>query len=164
MDILKLSQDWARAELFSAKMVWIFSILVLISSIGFYYWGKTAMAKAFVIPLMICAVLLITIGTGLYFANKPRIENFEKDYKANPTAFIQKEIERTAKSESDFKMVFRVLPAIIILASFILLFMSSPNWRASGISIILMMSFLMLLDSNTAARNEVYHQQLLQFQ
>ncbi|NBL64081.1 hypothetical protein GV828_02570 [Flavobacterium sp. NST-5] len=44
MAIFKLSQDWARAALFSEKMVWLFSIILLITAIGFSYWGKTAMA------------------------------------------------------------------------------------------------------------------------
>lgn len=162
MDILKLSQDWARAELFSAKMAWLFSVIVLITAIGFSYWGKTAMAKAFVIPLIVSAVLLVAIGAGLYFSNQPRIERFEKEYKSNAQEFIQKEIERTAKSENDFKVVFKVLPLIIVVAVGCLLFFSSPNWRAISISVILLMAFLMLLDSNTSARNEAYHKQLLQ--
>ena len=73
MDILKLSTDWAKAELFSARIVGLFSIIVLLSAAGFAYWGKTTMAKAFVIPVVVSGVLLITVGIGLYAANKPRI-------------------------------------------------------------------------------------------
>lgn len=161
MDILKLSTDWAKAELFSAKIIWLISLVILLSAVGFAYWGKTAMAKAFVIPLIISGILLIAVGIGLYVANKPRIAQFEKEYKTDATGFIKKEIERTAKSESDFKLVFKILPAIIILAAIFLLLFTSPNWRAISITTIALMTVLMFIDSNTSARNAAYHQQLL---
>lgn len=161
MNVLKLSQDWVRAELFSAKMIWLFSMIVLIAAVGFSYWGKTAIAKAFVVPLFVSAFLLIVIGTGLYFFNQPRIVHFEKEYRTDSNNFIKKEIQRTSKSENDFKLVFKILPAIIIITGFSMLFFSSPNFRAICITIILLLSFLMLLDSNTCARNEAYHKQLL---
>ena len=39
MDIIKLSTDWAKAEVFSAKIVWLFSVIELLAAIGFWYWG-----------------------------------------------------------------------------------------------------------------------------
>ena len=53
MDIIKLSTDWAKAEVFSAKIVWLFSAIEIIAAIGFWYWGKTVMAKAFIWPLLV---------------------------------------------------------------------------------------------------------------
>ena len=57
MDILKLSMEWAKAEVFSAKIVWIFSVIVLLSAVGFAMLGKTPMAKAFTIPLIVSGIL-----------------------------------------------------------------------------------------------------------
>ena len=106
MDILKLSTEWAKAELVSAKIVWLFSLVILLSAGGFFLMGKTIMAKAFIIPLIVSGVLLIAaVGTGLYAANKPRLAQFEKDYKSNTANFLEKEINRTMKSDHDFKMV-----------------------------------------------------------
>src|SRR5688572_17892189 len=99
MDLLKLSTDWAKAELFSAKIVWLFSIIELLSAVGFACWGKTATAKAFVIPLIISGIFLVVVGIGLHTANKPRIIQFEKEYKLNANAFVNTEIERTTKSD-----------------------------------------------------------------
>lgn len=164
MDIIKISTDWARAEIFSAKIVWIFSFIIILSAIGFYFLGKTTMAKAFVIPLAVTDFLLTTIGIGLYTANKPRIIQFEKEYQTNSSAFIQKEIERTSKSNSDFELVFKVLPILVMIGAALILVSKSPNWQASGITLALLASFLMAVDSNTAARNETYRQQLLTHQ
>lgn len=161
MDILKLSIEWAKAELFSAKIVWLFSLIILFSAGGFALWGKTAIAKAFVIPFIVSGILLIIIGAGLYTANQPRLAQFKTAYKNDVDGFVKKEIERTAKSESDFKIVFKVLPAIAILAAVFLILFSTPHWRAISITVILLVTFLMIVDSNTAARNAAYREQLL---
>ena len=53
MDILKLSTDWAKAEVFSAKISLLLSILFFLAAVGFWQLGKTAMAKAFVWPMLV---------------------------------------------------------------------------------------------------------------
>lgn len=161
MDILKISTDWAKAELFSAKIVWLFGLIILLSAAGFAYWGKTAMAKAFIIPFIVSGLLLISVGIGLFAANKPRIAQFEKEYAADVPGFMKKEIGRTAQSEKELALVFKVLPAIIIVAAIFLLLFNSPHWRAISITLIITVAFLMAVDSNTASRNSIYHQQLL---
>ena len=158
---MELSTDWAKAEVFSAKMVGLYSLLILFVAIGFWQLGKTAMAKAFVYPLLVAAAVILLIGAGLYWANKPRITQFVSEYNSNPQIFVQKEIERTAKSKRELAMVFKVLPAIIIVAALLILFFDAPWCRAIGITSILVMVSLMVVDSNTDARNTAYHQQLL---
>lgn len=56
MDILKLSTDWAKAEVFSAKVTLLLSLLFVIGAIGFWQLGKTAMAKAFVWPMIVAGI------------------------------------------------------------------------------------------------------------
>jgi len=41
------------------------------------------------------------------------------------------------------------------------MFVNTPLWRAIGITIVALMTILMLIDSNTGARNAEYHQHLL---
>ena len=161
MDIVKLSTDWAKAEVFSGKIVWLFSVIYIVTAIGFLYLGRTSMAKAFVWPFLIAGFFLIAVGAGLFFANQPRIARFEKDYHQNPEAFVQKEIQRTAESQKQLVLVFRLLPALIIIAAIIILGLpESQNWRAIGITVIATVVFLMIVDSNTDSRNTIYHSQL----
>lgn len=142
----------------------LFSIIVLLSAVGFALWGKTAMAKAFVIPMIVAGLFLVSIGIGLYTSNKPRIEQFKNEYNTDANSFVQKEIARTTKSQSDFIKVFKVLPAIIIVAAILLLFSPSFNWRAIAITLIALCAFLMIVDSNTEARNNIYRETLLKFE
>jgi len=163
MDILKLSTEWAKAELFSAKIVWMFSFIVLLTAIGFAVLGKTAMARSYVIPLMVAAVFLIAVGIGLYAANRPRIAQFEQEYKKQAAAFVEKEIARATKSEGELKLILKILPAIAIVAAIFLLFFSSEHIKAISITLLLLVGFLMAVDSNTSARNTAYRTELLKY-
>lgn len=163
MEILKLSTDWARAEVFSAKIVWLFSVMTLLVAFGFWYWGKSAMSKAFVWPMVVTGVFLTIVGAGLFFANKPRILQFQQVYVENPKSFVQQEVQRTGKSQKDLGLVFKVLPILLIVAGLLILFLPAPVWRAIGITLALLVAFLMVVDSNTNARNSLYHEQLKNF-
>lgn len=160
-DIVKLSTDWAKAEVFSGKIVWLFSAIIIFAAIGFWYLGRTNMAKAFVWPFLVAGFFLIAVGAGLIFANRPRITRFEKEYHQNPEAFVQQEIQRTAESQKQLNLVFKILPALIIIAALVILgFPESQNWRAIGITLIITAAFLMVVDSNTDFRNTIYHSKL----
>ena len=161
MDILKASIDWAKAEVFSAKISLLFTFLFFLTSLGIWLLGKTAMAKAFVWPLLVAGILLAAVSAGLYFANKPRVTQFETAYNANANVFVQTETDRTAKSQNDLALVFKVLPLIIIAAALLIMLVNTPLWRAIGITTIALMTMLMFIDSNTGARNTTYHRQLL---
>ena len=163
MDIVKLSTDWAKAEVFSAKIVWLFSVIEIIAAMGFWYWGKTAMAKAFIWPLIVAGLFAVAIGAGLYFANNPRITRFEIEYRNDPKTFLQKEIQRTAESKRELALVFKILPAIIIFAAVGIFLLPPSLWRAIAISTIITAAFLMVVDSNTQARNNIYNSYLSSF-
>jgi hypothetical protein len=160
MDIIKLSTDWARAEVFSAKIVWLFSVVEVLAAIGFWYWGRTAIARVFPWPLLVMGLFLIAVGAGLYAANQPRIARFESEARRDPKAFLDTEIERTAKSRGDLALVFKILPGIIIIAALLIMLAPATGWRAISVTIILTAAFLMVVDSNTTARNDDYHTQL----
>ncbi len=160
MDVLRLSTDWARAEVFSAKIVWLASLIVITTSIGFAYFGKTPMAKAYFWPMLVAGLFLVAVGVGLYMANKPRIAKFENEYKANPENFIKSELARAQKSNGELSFVLKVLPMIILLGAVLVIIVSNPTWRAIGITLVLLSLILLMVDTNTDARNAVYLRQL----
>jgi ABC-2 type transport system permease protein len=160
MDIIRLSADWARAEVFSAKMVWIASFIIMAISVGFAYLGKTSMARAYFWPMLVAGLFLLAVGVGLYLANKPRIARFESEYKASPETFLKSEIARAQKSKNELSIVLKVLPLTILLGSLLVILVSNTTWRAIGIALILLAVILLFVDSNTDARNTEYLQQL----
>ncbi len=160
MNILKIAQDWARAEVFSTRFFIIFALLFLAASAGFWQMGKTELAKAYIIPLLVAGVLLMTIGLGLFFTNKARITQFEKAYNEDISAFAASEMARAESTLKEYTVVFKVIPIIIIVAALIILFMNTPTWRAIGIITIAMMIVILLVDGTAHARIAAYYEQL----
>ncbi|MBP3774526.1 MAG: hypothetical protein ILA34_04155 [Bacteroidaceae bacterium] len=166
MEIINYSLEWARSEVFSAKAITVVGICVLLCAAGFYFWGKTSMARAYWLPMVISGAFLIIAAGGLYFANHPRICTFQEQYEANPTAFVASELERTAKSDHDLNLiVYYVLPIFVIVCGVLVVgFKDSTYVRAWLITLMALGAMLMVIDSNTKARNADYRAKLAEVQ
>lgn len=161
MEISKIAIEWAKAEVFSSKFFIFFALLFLAASIGFWQLGKTETAKAYIWPTLVAGVLLLAVGVGILIANTSRITSFANDYESDVTAFVKSEIVRTEKSIGEYRtIVFKVIPAIIIVAALLIVFIDKPFWRAISITTIAMMTVILLVDSNANTRIENYHQHL----
>lgn len=161
MEILKLATEWAKAEVFSTRFFIIFAMLFLAASAGFWQLGKTELAKAYIIPLLVAGVLLMTIGLGLFFTNKARITQFESAYNSDASAFTASEVARVESILKEYTVVFKVIPIIIVVAALLIFFINTPIWRAIGITTIAMMIVILLVDGTAHARIEGYYKQLV---
>lgn len=163
MEILRAATDWAKAEVFSTTFFIIAGILFVIASIGFWQLGKTDLAKAYVIPILVAGALLMTIGFGLFFTNKSRVENFPKQYNRDASVFIKSEVDRVERTLKEYKtIVFKVIPILIIIAALLIIFINTPIWRAISITTIAMLIVILLIDGTAYARIKVYGEQLEQ--
>lgn len=160
MELLKLATEWAKAEVFSTRFFILFALLFLIASIGFWQLGKTDLAKAYIIPTLVAGVLLMTIGLGLFFTNKSRITQFKKAFTTNAAAFYESEIERTESTLKEYTVVFKVIPILIVVAALVMLFITTPIWRAISITTVAMLIVILLVDGTAYARIETYHKEL----
>ena len=162
MDILKAAIDWAKAEVFSTTFFIIAGIFFVAAGIGFWQLGKTDLAKAYIIPTLVAGTLLMIIGLGLFFTNKSRITQFEKAYNTDAPAFVESELSRADKTLNEYKtVVFKAIPLIIAVCALLIIFLNSPNWRASMITTIAMMVVILLVDGTAHARIDNYNKQLL---
>ncbi|MBU2945367.1 hypothetical protein [Zobellia uliginosa] len=161
MDILKAATDWAKAEVFSTPFFMLFGMVFLVASVGFWQLGKTDMARAYIIPTLVAGSLLLIIGLGLFFTNKSRITQFEKAYHKDAAAFVDAELKRAEATLKEYDtIVFTAIPIIIIACALVLLFVSTPIWRASMITAIAMLVVILLVDGTAHARIDGYNKQL----
>ncbi len=161
MDILKLATEWAKEEIFSAKFFILFGFIFILATIGFWQLGKTDLAKAFIFPTLVAGILLLVIGSGLYFTNKSRIKSFTAAYNSDASAFVKSEMSRLEKTMLEYKnAVFRIVPIIIILAALFFIMMDKPIWRAISVTTMALMVSVLLVDINANARMEAYKKQL----
>lgn len=161
--MLSIATDWAKAEAFSSAFFILFGVLFVLASIGFWQLGKTDMAKAFVIPALVAGLLLMTIGLGLYFTNKARVNEFAVAYEQDAPTFYESEMERVDKSLAEYSLiVFKVIPAIVAVFALLIIFVDSPTWRAICITTIAMMVVILVIDSNANRRLEEYKVEVTQ--
>jgi len=162
MDILKAATNWARAELFSTPFFILFGLVFLAASLGFWQLGKSELARAYIIPTLVAGAVLVIIGLGLFFTNKSRLSQFEAAYQSDPTQFIKTELARADSTLKEYdNVVFKAIPIIIVICALIIMFVSTPVWRASIITVIAMLVVILLVDGTAYARMDSYHQQLL---
>ncbi len=161
MDILKTATEWAKAELFSTPFFILFGLVFLAASLGFWQLGKTEIARAYIIPTLVAGLLLMTIGLGLYFTNKARVSEFETAYNKDAVAFVQSEIARAEATLKEYEtIVFKAIPIIIIVAALLIIFVSTPAWRAISITTIAMLTIILLVDGTAYGRMEAYYKEL----
>lgn len=162
MDIIKAATDWTKAEIFSAQFFIFFGILFLLASLGFWQWGKTEVAKAYIFPVLVAGALLLAAGCSFYFTNRAKLQTIDTDYQSNPTLFVQSELERSQKTIDSYDNVaFKVFPIIVLIACLLVIFFSHPLLRAICITIMAFMVILFIIDSNANARMKIYKSQLL---
>lgn len=161
MEIVKIAIEWAKSEVFSTRFFILFAVFFLIASIGFWQLGKTDIAKAYIIPTLVAGALLLTIGLGLFYTNKSRIVQFEAAYNKDASAFVESELMRVEATLKEYStIVFKVIPIIMIVASLLILFVSTPTWRAISITTIAMMIVILLIDGTAYGRIKAYGNQL----
>ena len=163
MDILKAATDWAKDELVSTPFFILAGTLFLAISLGLWQVGKTDLARAYIIPMLVAGSLLAIIGFGLFFTNKARMDQFKIDHAENRFAFIDSELARTNATLKEYKnVVFTGIPIIIGICIGTLFFVHLPVWRATMITSITMLSVILFIDGLAHARISDYNQQLEQ--
>ena len=161
MDILKAATDWTKAELFSTPFFVLFGLLFVLASFDFWQLGKTEMARAYIIPTLVAGGLLMIIGGGLFFTNKSRAASFPIAYEKDESAFVTSELARADATIKEYRnVVFTAIPLIIIACALGIMFLKTPVWRASLITTIAMLAFILLIDGTASARIQAYNQQL----
>ena len=160
MELLNLSTEWAESEVFSTRFFILFAIFFLIASLGFWQLGKTDLAKAYIYPTSVAAILLLVVGLGLFYTNKSRIKQFNEEYNSNSISFYESELKRTDSTLKEYKVVFKVIPILIIVAALLILFFSSTTIRAISITTIAMLIIVLLIDGTAHSRIESYNKSL----
>ena len=161
MDLLKTATDWAKDEIFSTQFFVLFGLMFIVATIGFWYLGRTDFARAFIYPTLVAGVLLMIIGIGLFVSNKSRLNNFPGEYEKDASAFFESEVARADKTIKGFEgSVFKVVPAIIVVAALVFIFLDKPLWKAISLVTIAMMVVILLIDTNSNARMKVYKEYL----
>ncbi len=162
MDILKTATDWAKAEMLSNSVFILSGALFLVVSFAFWQAGRTDMARAYVMPMLIAGLLLLILGGGLLYGTWSNLAGFGPAVSQDAPALVASEIARVDKTIAQYGMaVFKVMPLLIAAAAGLIIVLNGPAWRAGLITAVAFLSLVMLVDSNASGRLETYRQQLI---
>ena len=136
------------------------------------FWGtwflanwKNWIGQGFINPLLVCGTLLLIIGVRLLYSNTTRIHSFKKDYQTSSEKFVSAEIARADKTMAEFELiVFKVIPLIIVVCCFGIIFLHQPFWRAICIITMAMMVVILLVDTHSFMRIKEYKEKLVLFE
>lgn len=157
MDILKVSTDWAKAEMLSNGFFALFGVMFVVASLGFWLRGETDMARAFVIPTLVAGVLFLILGVGLFYGTWKSLAGFAPAFAEDAAGFIASEIERIDRTMATYvTAAFKVMPMMIAAASVLIVVLHGPGWRAAMITAIVFLSLATAIDSNANARLGAY--------
>lgn len=161
MDILKTAIDWTKAEMFSSTFFVLFGLVFVSASLYFWHLGRTDVAKAYVIPMLIAGTLLLIIGVGIFYQSYTRVTSFAELFDADAANFVASQVENANRVLHDYQIaVFRIMPLVIAVSAMLFLFLTSPIWRASLVTTIALLVVIILIDTNASARLEDYRLKL----
>ena len=108
MKFIEYSTQWAKGEIFEGLCVTLFGVLIIVCTAILYKFGTTINAKALMIPTLIIGLLFGMLGSYMLYSNNQRINQFEREYQASPTTFIENEKKRV----EEFQILYPISLAI----------------------------------------------------
>jgi hypothetical protein len=162
MEFIEHAIAWCKGEIFEAKLILLFGIIVLVSAFLFFKGGTTPSAKAMLYPLLVVGIMYSAIGGGMLYSNPKRIVEFKQAYAENPTAFIESEKKRTDEFISWYPKTRYIMMVLGVIGILLFLFWAVPIGRAIGISLIIMMLGTFVVDHFSEERAEIYHKHIIE--
>ncbi|UWQ20146.1 hypothetical protein [Jannaschia sp. W003] len=161
LDVVRTAADWARAEMLSSAVFALAGAAFLLAAFGFWQVGRTEMARAYVVPMIVAGALLLVLGVGLVLSGRARLAGFPAAHAADAASAIAAEIALAHRALNSYRVaVFRVFPVVVAVCALLIPLLSGPNWRASLVTAIAAVVVAMLVDTNANARLETYRAQL----
>ena len=161
MTFIDYTQQWIKGELFEAKLILAFSIMVIVIALLFYYQGTTPSAKALLFPLLIVGAMFLSIGGGMLYSNPKRAIEFPQKALEDEAAFIQSEKERVEEFMKWYPKTRWIMAGLGIIGIGIFIFWETPIGKAIGIALILIMLATFVVDHFSEERAGIYYQHIL---
>lgn len=163
MEFIEHAIAWCKGEIFEAKLILLFGIIVMISAILFFKFGSTPGSKAMLYPLLVVGLMFSVIGGGMLYSNPKRILEFKQAYEENPETFVESEKKRTDEFISWYPKTRYIMTALGVIGILLFFLWAVPIGRAIGISLIIIMLATFVVDHFSEERAEVYHQKIEEY-
>ncbi len=162
MDFIQHTLNWCKGEIFEAKLILLYGIVVIIIALLFWKTGSTPSAKAMLFPLLAVGFMFSGIGGGMLYSNHNRMIEYPAAFQENPSKFVKAEKERTDEFMSWYPVTRYIMIGFALLGFGLYLFWTTPLGRAIGMSLVLMSLSTFFVDHFSEERAEMYHYHITQ--
>lgn len=152
--------NWYNGEVFEAKFILGFGLVLIIVSLLFYYFGNTPAAKALLIPLVATGFIFTAIGGNMVYSNVKKIGSLQTQYENNPSEFHQSEIKRVEDFQYLYPLSIGISLVSFLIALGLLYFVKNIHWQAVAMALILFGTAFAVIDYFSKERASIYYNQL----
>jgi len=144
---MKFVSTYFNAEKYESVFFILVGILAFMVAIYGWFIIKEAFYKGLAIPLVLVAMIQITVGTTVYFRSPKDILKLENLFALEPQKIPTKEIPRMNTVMKNF-VIYRYTELALIITGFALLFMSGDKQflKGLGTGLIIQAGIMLLLD------------------
>lgn len=152
--------NWYNGEIFEAKFISGFGLILIISSLLFYFLGSTPTSKALLIPLIVVGLFLTATGVTMGYSNSKKIAEVEQIYNQNNKAFVEAEIKRVEDFQYLYPMSIGISAVSFIIALSLLYFSKNVHLQAVAMALIIFGAGFAFIDYFSKERATIYYEQL----
>ncbi len=160
-------EKYFMAEKSESLVFIIIGIAAIILAVVFFFLLKTNFYKGIALPLLLIAIIQLTVGYTVYKRSDADRKRNVYAYDLNPRDLRLQEIPRMEKVNRNFVM-YRWIEIILTLAGIVLIFLYRSNpgksfWYGVGIGLAIQAVIMLGMDYFAEARAKVYTNGLKEF-
>ena len=160
-------EKYFTAEKSESLLFVIIGIAAIVLAVIFFFFLKTNFYKGMALPLLLIALIQITVGYSVYKRSDDDRKRNTYSYDLNPSDLKNKEIPRMEKVNKNF-VLYRWIEIALIVAGLVLIFLYRSNPESSflyGIGIGLAIQAVIMLGADyfAEARAKIYTDGLKEF-
>lgn len=159
---MKFIADYFNAEKFES--LFFIGVAIIAIALGIYFWIilKEPFYKGIAIPIILVALIQLTVGITVYFRSPKDIIKVVNIQKNEPSKIQTEEIPRMNIVMENF-VIYRYVEIVLMLLGLILFFYfdSQLIWKGIGIGLFIQASLMLSLDYFAEKRGSEYLKQLI---
>lgn len=162
MNFYQHTFNWIKGELFEAKLILTFSLILITIGFLFLKIGGTSNAKALFLPLIVSSIIFGSVGSSMYFSNQKRLNEFEQEYKLDNLTFIKKEKERVESFQYQYTISKIVATVCFLITLFIFWTTKNSTWQGIGLGLTIFGLIGLMIDYFSEERAALYYKQIIE--
>lgn len=150
-------KNYFDAEKFESLFFIAVGLIAILFSLWFWFKIKESFYSGMAIPLILIALIQITVGISVYFRSPKDIVRVENYLSNDKNKISETEIPRMNTVMKNF-VIYRYIEIVLILAGLVLYFMFNQNSFVKGIGagLAIQSSLMLLLDFFAEKRGAEY--------